>query len=91
MNDILECVRNVLKRDFPDDKEALAFLPKQDSISMKKFEGAMSSTDTCPTTQSFHHLYKDELGVYEGYCFNHIRDVWARGVHKGLVRGRKKC
>jgi len=51
---------------------------------MSKFDGAMSSTDTCPTTQSFHHLYKDELGVYEGYCWNHIRDVWAGGVHKGI-------
>ena len=51
---------------------------------MSKFDGAMSSTDTCPTTQLFHHLYKDELGIDEGYCWNHIRDVWAGGVHKGI-------
>ena len=51
---------------------------------MLKFEGAMSSTDTCPTTQLFHNLYKDKLDVYEGYCFIHICDVWAGNVHKGV-------
>ena len=90
MNDILECVRKVLKRDFPDDEEALAFLPERDLITMKKFEGSMSLTDTCPITQSFHNLYKDELGVYEGYCFNHIRDVWVGGVHKGISAWAKE-
>ena len=44
----------------------------------------MSLTDTCLTTQLFHNLYKDELGVYKGYYFNHICNVWAGGVHKGI-------
>ena len=68
MNDILEKLRNVLVRDYPNDKDSLSFLPDQDSITLSKLAGGMSSTDTCATTKRFHRLYKEELGVYEGYC-----------------------
>ena len=89
MNGILEKLRNVLVRDYPNDKDSLSFLPDQDSITLSKLAGGMSSTDTCATTKRFHRLYKEELGVYEGYCWNHMRDLWIGGTHKGVNKWAK--
>ena len=64
--------------------DSLFLVPPAGSISLSKWKGGMSSTDTCGTTQRFHDLYKEKYGVYKGYCFNHIHNVWASGVHKGV-------
>ena len=68
--------------DYPDDNHSLFLVPPARTISLDKWSGGMSSTDTCGTTQRFHDLYKEKYGVYEGYCFNHIRDVWIGTVHQ---------
>ena len=52
--------------------------------------GAMSGTNTCKTMKCFNNLYKEELGLYEGYCWNHMRDIWTGGVSNDISIELKK-
>jgi len=75
---VLGRLRQVLSRDFPDDTEALSFIPEEDEIDITKLENGLASTNTCATVQRFHSLFKDDecvgVLVYVGFCWNHMRD-----------------
>ena len=86
---VLVRLRQVLSRDFPDDAEALSFIPEEDEIDNTKLENGFASTNTCATVQRFHRLFKDDervgVLVYVGYCWNHMRDIWIKAVHKRVT------
>ena len=71
-------------QNYLDDKQLLAFILEPYPIKISKLPEEMLSTDTCSTTQSFHYLYNNKLGVYKGYCWNLMQDVQTGGVYKGI-------
>ena len=85
LKEALGRLRHRIIRDYKDDSNSLLLVPPAGSIYLRKWKDGMSSTDTCGTTQRFHNLYKEKYGIYEGYCFNHIRDVWIGTVHKKIT------
>ena len=46
--------------------------------------------DTCKTMKCFNSLYKEELGLYEGYCWNHMCNIWTGGVSNNISIELKK-
>ena len=81
---MLQSLRRVLIREYKEDTHSLSLVPIPNSICISKMNGAMSGTDTCETMKCFNSLYKEELGLYEGYCWNHMRDIWTGGVSNDI-------
>ena len=86
---VLGRLQQVISCDFLDNTEALSFIPEEDEINIKKLENGLALIDTCATVQRFHRLFKDNervgVLVYVGYCWNHMRDIWIKAVHKRVT------
>jgi hypothetical protein len=88
---LLEKWRDTTLAMFPDKPDLIAIIPKASDLTVTKLANqGMIMTDTCNSARSFRkkliqhikdHVSKDGLSpddvrIYEGDCWHHLRNIW---------------
>ena len=75
---------------YPNEPELLEKLPVPKDVTVRRFIGGMVSNDNCHGANKSGTLLADyiiekgreevmsdeDLHIYQGHCFNHLRNVW---------------
>ena len=96
---LLDQWRETTKRMFPGRDDILDLIPKSIDLTLAKLgRNGMVMTDTCRTAQKFRRLLvasiegicleagmsPDEIKMFEGDCWHHLRNIWFGAVIKQL-------
>ncbi len=85
---------------YPDEIELLATIPRSKVMSPTKLIGGYISHDNCATANKTENylsgmilaLGKEagmndmDLSLYQGHCFNHLRNTWFEEIENYLSR-----
>ena len=97
--ELLDKWQETTKRMFPGRDDILALIPRSVDLTLGKLgKNGMVMTDTCSTAQKFRRLLIDsiteicqgegmsdnEIKLFEGDCWHHLRNIWFGAVIKKL-------
>jgi len=85
---------------YPDEIELLATIPRSKDMSPAKLIGGYISHDNCTTANKTGNYLSDmilalgkeagmndmDLILYQGHCFNHLRNTWFEAIENYLLR-----
>ena len=91
---LLDQWREITEDMFPERPELLAQIPTSKSMCVSRMLRSQIATDTCNTAQAVQAelpnqvfalcrelgIAEDELVIFSGYCFQHMRNIVANGV-----------
>jgi hypothetical protein len=82
--DLLESWRSVAKRMYPNTPDILAGIPSRGDITLVKLgKGGTIITDGCSTAREL-GIPDCEINIFEGDCWQHMRNVWFGAIIKHL-------
>ena len=91
----LEDWRKVTEQMYPDRQEIINLIPPSSDLTLTKLaDHGVVMTDTCDTARKFRREFKehvtkvcleagmstDQICIYEGDCWHHLRNVWIDNV-----------
>jgi hypothetical protein len=97
---LLQEWRDMTAAMYPDEIELLATIPRSKDMSPTKLIGGYISHDNCATANKTGNYLSDmilalgkEAGMndmylilYQGHCFNHLRNTWFKAIENYLLR-----
>ncbi len=97
---LLMAWRDMASKMYPDEPELVNLIPKPEEMSPTKLLGGFISHNNCATANKTGTilaekildkgqsagLSDDELVMYQGHCFHHLRNTWFEAIEKFLSK-----